>query len=302
MALQNNTNHRQSSSLTKNNAKIAYGMMLPALTIIGIVVVVPSIMSLVNSFYSWNLFKPDQKKFSFLLNYQKILKDQTFWSAMRFTFGFIVLTMTLELVLGMSTALVVNRMPSTNRKLITTLLLIPYLLSPLTVGLIWKLLFTYDGLINWMLSFFGVQAITWMTGAVSAFSASVVAEVWRSYPFGFLLLLSAMSAFPIEPYEAAIVDGATKLQVFRFLTLPFCKPTLVIILIYQIVLKLRVFDLVYLLTGGGPVDYTTPLGLLIYRYYFRYYEAGFGSAAAVVVLICSIAVSTIVIANMQKEN
>lgn len=129
-----------------------------------------------------------------------------------------------------------------------------------------------------------------------------MSELWRSYPFGFLLLLSTLSTLPTEPFEAARVDGASKRQMFFYLTVPFCKPTLTIILIYQIVLKLRVFDLVYLLTNGGPVDYTTPLGLLIYRYYFRYYEAGLGASTAVFVLISSVIIAVFVIKNMSVKD
>lgn len=288
--------------LGSQSSRNAYLLMLPAISVVGLIVVVPSLLSIFNSFFSWNLFRPNDKSFSFLSNYQAILSDQTFWRSMRFTFGFIIVTMSIELCLGMGAALIVNKMPQFWRKIATTFILIPYLLAPLTVGLIWKLLFTYEGLINGLLQILNIAPIAWMTGASSAFFASTIAEIWRSYPFGFLMLLSAMSSFPTEPYEAAIVDGASKFQIFRFITVPFCRPTLVIILIYQIVMKLRVFDLVYLLTGGGPVDYTTPLGLLIYRYYFRYYEAGYGSAAAVIVLICSIIISAVIIRNMHKES
>jgi multiple sugar transport system permease protein len=111
-----------------------------------------------------------------------------------------------------------------------------------------------------------------------------------------------MSTFPIEPYEASRVDGASKFQTFVYLTLPFCKPALIIILVYQMVLKLRVFDLVYLLSGGGPVDTTTPLGYLIYKYYFRYYDGGLGAATAVIVFICSIIISIVIIKNLHSEN
>ena len=245
--------------------------------------------------------KPDEKAFSLLSNYTKLLTDQTFHRAFVFTFSFIAVTIIVEILLGVLAAVILIDQPSIVRKFVATVLFIPYMLSPLTVGLIWKLLYTYDGLINGILGIVGLDPVTWMVTPFSAFMACVISEIWRSYPFGFLLLLSTLSTLPTEPYEAAKVDGASKFQTFYHITLPFCKPTIVIILIYQIVLKLRVFDLVYLLTNGGPVDYTTPLGLLIYRYYFRYYDAGLGAATAVFVLISSILIAFIVIKNVSSD-
>ena len=300
MVLQNKL-HKNKLNSKLHSLILPYGLLFPTILILGIVLIIPSILSVTNSLYSWNLLKPNEKEFAFFSNYIKIFLDQTFQRSFIFTFLLIILTITIEIVLSVLSALIVINLPLILRKITATTLFIPYMLSPLTVGLIWKLLFSYDGLINEFLGLLGVNAVTWMVTPASAFISCVVSEIWRSYPFGFLLLLSTLSTLPSEPFEAAKVDGASKFQIFFRITLPFCKPTLIIILIYQIVLKLRVFDLVYLLTNGGPVDYTTPLGLLIYRYYFRYYEAGLGASTAVFVLLCSIFVAYIVIKNLSVE-
>jgi multiple sugar transport system permease protein len=280
---------------------LPYGLLLPTILILVGIIIIPSVSSIINSLFSWNLLKPSEKAFTYASNYIKILTDQTFQRSFVFTFLLISVTVLIEVVLGVLAALIVIKMPIIIRKFTATALFIPYMLSPLTVGLVWKLLFTYDGLINGFLGFVGIEAVTWMVTPISAFAACAISEIWRSYPFGFLLLLSTLSTLPTEPFEAAKVDGASKIQVFFHITLPLIKSTLIIILIYQIVLKLRVFDLVYLLTNGGPVDYTTPLGLLIYRYYFRYYEAGQGAATAVFVLLSSIIIAILVIKNLSVE-
>lgn len=295
------------SNLTQNKKYwlrgllLPYGLLLPTIIILLFLLMIPSVSSLINSFYSWNLLKPSAKAFSFLSNYANILSQQTFRRSSFFTFALIIVTIIFEISLGVLASLIVINMPSVFRKFTATALFIPYMLSPLTVGLVWKLLFTYDGLINGILGFLGINPLTWLVTPFSAFMACAISEVWRSYPFGFLLLLSTLSTLPTEPFEAAKVDGASKIQIFYHITFPFLKPTLTIILIYQIVLKLRVFDLVYLLTNGGPVDYTTPLGLLIYRYYFRYYEAGLGAATAIFVLISSIIIAFFIIKNLSVD-
>lgn len=287
------------SQLKNADATGAWSLLMPTVAILIFALVVPSLLSIINSFYDWNLLKSSQKQFGGFANYTKILNDATFRKSLVFTFGFIAITMPIEIILGLATATAVSKLSSPLRKILTTIFFIPYLLSPLTVGLIWKLLFTYEGLINGIIVLLGGESIVWLNNSVTATIACTIAEVWRSYPFGFLILTSAISTFPIEPYEASKVDGASKIQTFLFLTLPFCKPALIIILVYQIVLKLRVFDLVYLLSGGGPVDTTTPLGYLIYKYYFRYYDGGLGAATAVIVFICSIIISIVIINNLK---
>lgn len=297
MVHRNNT----TSQLKNNKALGAWSLLLPTLVVLVFALIIPSLLSIGNSFYDWNLLKSSLKQFGGFANYAKIFTDATFKKSLVFTFGFIAITMPIEIILGLATATVVSKLSSPLRKTLTTIFFIPYLLSPLTVGLIWKLLFTYEGLINGIIILLGGDAIVWMNNAATATLACSIAEIWRSYPFGFLILISAISTFPVEPYEASRVDGASKIQTFLYITLPFCKPALVIILVYQIVLKLRVFDLVYLLSGGGPVDTTTPLGYLIYKYYFRYYNGGLGAATAVVVFICSIIISIVIIKNLKTE-
>lgn len=278
-------------------------MLTPAVIFILVLLVLPILVAIPDSFRDWNLLRSADRSFAGLSNYAELLRSQTFYRSLGFTLLFVATTLAVEIPLGIGSALVFSRIRnSALRGLGATIVFIPYMIAPLTTGLIWKLLFTYDGLINGLISGLGLDPLAWFAAPGSAFATVVVAEIWRSYPFGFLLFLAAISALPEEPFEAAVVDGASKFQSFRLITLPLLRPTLTIVLIYQVVLKLRVFDLVYLMTAGGPVDYTTPLGLLVYRYYFRYHEAGMGSASAMVVLLISILMTIVIIRRTYVEH
>ncbi len=278
-----------------------YALILPCILLLGVGIAVPAFDSILTGFSSFNLLASTERTWNGLGNFRKLFTDQSFQNATRFTLGFIALSLSIEVLLGLVAASLVSGLSRITRNIVSTIFFIPYMLAPLTVGLMWKLLFSYDGAINALLGLVGFGPVSWLGDPNAAFAATIIAEIWRSYPFGFIMCLSAIMAMPIEPFEAATVDGASALQRFRYITLPLLRPTLTIVLIYQLVLKLRVFDLVYILTGGGPVDYTMPLGFIIYRYYFRYYEAGMGSATAIFVLLISIVVTAIVIRNVYVE-
>lgn len=277
-------------------------MLVPAAIYILVLLALPIIMAIPDSFRTWNLLRPEDKAFVGLANFGQLLRDSTFQQSLRFTLLFVFVTLAIEIPLGIGAALVFSSIRnSIVRGIGATILFIPYMIAPLTTALIWKLLFTFNGFINALVTGLGFSPVAWFAHPVWAFVAVVIAEIWRSYPFGFLLFLAAITALPEEPYEAAVVDGASKAQAFWLITVPLLKPTLTIVLIYQMVLKLRVFDLVYLMTAGGPVDYTTPLGLLIYRYYFRYREAGIGSASALIVLVLSVLITVVIIRKTFVE-
>ncbi len=279
-----------------------YTLILPCILLLVSGILVPAFDSILTGFSSLNFMKSNERTWNGLSNFARLFSDESFQRSVRFTLSFIGITMCVELALGMALAVLVSDLSRVAKGILSTVLFIPYMLAPLTTGLMWKLLFTYDGLVNEMLGMIGPGPVSWLGDPGAAFLATVIAEIWRSYPFGFLLFLSAISALPTEPFEAARVDGAGAVQRFRLITLPLLQPTIAIVLIYQFVLKLRVFDLVYILTGGGPVDFTMPFGFIIYRYYFRYYEAGMGSATSIFVLFLSIASIAVVIRNIRVEN
>lgn len=287
--------------LTKKSKYLPYFLLLPSLLLLIGVIVLPALDAVKESLFSWNLLKPQFREFTGFTNFKILLSDSIFFSALNFTMLFIIVTLSIEICFSLLAAIIVMGQAKLMKSLITTIVLIPFMLSPLIAGLMWKLLFSYDGLINYLLQNFHFMPISWMGSSNAAFLSTVIAEVWRSAPFVFLLCLASLSSLPVEPYEAAVVDGATNWQQFRYITFPLLRPTLTVIIIYQTVLKLRVFDLVYILTGGGPGTATLPLGLYLFRMYFRYFEAGTGSAIAVYMLILTVFFSFFILKYMFVE-
>lgn len=289
--------------LKTRNKFLPYLLLLPTFLILIGIILIPSIVAGKEAFFSWNLLRPNYKEFNGLGNFKYLFSNSMFLQSLKYTVLFIVVTLSLEIVISLLTAIFVSRQQMvTVRGLTTTIILIPFMLAPLTAGLMWKLLFSYDGLINYMIQALKIApAITWSGNSNAAFLSTIIAEVWRSMPFAFLLWMAALTALPIEPYEAAQIDGANGWQQFRYITFPLLIPTLTIIIIYQTVLKFRVFDLIYILTRGGPGYDTLPLGLYLYRMYFGYYEAGKGSGVALIMEFISILFSYIIIKHLYRE-
>lgn len=272
-------------------ASAPYLLILPAYAALSLVLIYPIFRNVYLSLWNWRLLSPSNRTFVGLANYVDLFNTPLFWQSLRFTLLFTALTVIASLVLGLLTALLVSRLGALKR-LVTPILILPYMVAPIAVGLIWRLLWNREyGLVNYILSLFGVGAVSWLSDSTAAFIAVTVSEVWRTTPFVSLLLLAGLAAIPSELYEAARVDGASGRQMFRFVTLPLLGPSMTIALLFVTIFTLRVFDLIYILTGGGPGVDTLPLGLLVYQTYFRHLSGGTSAAISVVLFLIGLAIS-----------
>lgn len=262
-----------------------YVLLAPVYALVGVVLVYPAVQNVWLSLWSWRITAPTRATFVGLENYQRLLLDDPeFLSVLGFTGAFTVSTIALEFLLGLGGALLLNGLPR-GRRVATPLLLLPYMVPAVVVGLVWRLLWTKEyGLVNFLLGLGGIPPVLWLGAPFAAGVAVVISEVWRSTPFVTLVLLAGLASLPEEPYEAAEVDGAGRWQAFLHITLPLLVPALTVALLFQTIFKLRVFDLIFILTGGGPGIATLPLGILVYRQYFRYFEGGYAAALAVTIL------------------
>jgi len=163
--------------------------------------------------------------------------------------------------------------------------ILPILVPGIVVGAIWKLMYNFDfGVLNQMLGGLGLPAVEWLGNASTALLAVVAVDVWHWTPFVFLLMLAGLESLPQDVYEAARVDGATFLQELRYVTLPLMLPTIVVTMLFRILVGVKVFDEIYLLTGGGPGTATEVVSYTIFRRFFTEGQTGYGSAMSVVVL------------------
>ena len=225
-----------------------------------------------------------------LANFTRLLRDRLFFISLGQTAVYTLAALLVEFVLGLALALLVDwgmRAGSRLMKPLRALLLVPLLLPPVVVAVIWRLIYNPDfGVLNGSLKSLGLNtsSLTWIAGENTALASVILVDVWQWTPFMFLLLLAGLQALPVEPFEAARVDGASALETFRRLTLPLLKPVILVALLLRTMDLLRVFDQIFILTQGGPGFATETASLFIYRTAFRFYDFGYAAVLSFVVL------------------
>ncbi len=225
-----------------------------------------------------------------LANFRRLLEDRLFFTSLAQTAVYTLVALVVELLLGLALALLVDwglRTGVRMAKPARALLLVPMLLPPVVVAVIWRLIYNPDfGVLNGTLKSLGVNTarLTWTSGEGTALMSVILVDVWQWTPFMFLLLLAGLQALPVEPFEAARVDGASPLATFRLLTLPLLKPVILVALLLRTMDLLRVFDQIFILTQGGPGFATETASLFIYRTAFRFYDFGYAAVLSFVVL------------------
>jgi multiple sugar transport system permease protein len=269
-----------------------YLLLLPAIVVILAVVLVPLLVSLWTSFTGYNLTKPATLfQWVGLRNYQRVLTNADFWWAFGRTVLFITIALNLELVLGLGLALMVNKITWGQRTL-RTIMMFPMMFSPILVGFQFKYLFNDAvGLVNNALFDLGLikEPIAWLVDPVLANFSIIFAEVWMSTSVFAILLLSGLMALPKEPIEAARVDGCNPWQVFRHITLPFLMPFIFIAMTIRSLDVARAYDMVRIMTNGGPAGRTELLWTLMTRTGYQNSQMGMANAMGYVSIILSIA-------------
>ena len=233
-------------------------------------------------------------------NFQWLLTNEysTFWATVRVTIHYLLGTLIPELLIGFAIALLLNRKMRGN-SLFTAVLIIPVVLMPSMVGLIGRLYFSYDGLINYFFeSVTGIRH-NWY-GKDLALVAVILVDIWEWTPFFILILLAGLQTLPVEPFEAARVDGASRWQSFTFLTLPLMLPLILTTLILRFMDVLRLFDVIFVMFSGGPGTATTTLPLYIYRTTLVQRNVGRGSAASVMLIIIIVSLTVILIKMRER--
>ena len=268
----------------------AFLFNLPLGAFVAGLILVPVVGTFINSLFSDVTFIG--RRFARFENYGALLGDPGFWQALRFTALFILVTVPLELFLGFAFALLLDlKIPF--RGALRAAVLIPWAVPAAVSARAWQLIFNYSyGLANFLLLKAGCAAgpVNWLGTKAGAFCGVVLADVWKTTPFVVIILLAGMQAIPRELYDQAKVDRAGRFQTFFRITLPLMKPVVIAALLFRTIDALRVFDLIYVLTGGGPGGATTSLSLHAYRYFLNG-DFGYGSTVSVAVFMLAFALS-----------
>jgi multiple sugar transport system permease protein/raffinose/stachyose/melibiose transport system permease protein len=255
----------------------AWLFMAPSLIILGVFVLFPILQTLYYSFFDWTIGASSQK-FLGLGNYIRLFQDPQFWNALGVTLIFTAVAVVLQITLGFGSALLLLRENLITR-IVRSVYFFPTIVSFVTIGLVWKFLLDPSiGLVGGLTQLLGLQPVAWLQSTSLALPSVIFVAVWRSVGFAMILFVAALKAVPAERYEAGRLDGANNRQLTFFITIPSVRPTLLFATMILTIQSLQVFDLVYVMTDGGPVFRTDSLVNLIYRDGFVNYQTGYASA------------------------
>ena len=286
------------SKWSEKNLK--YLLIIPTVFLLIMLTVYPLIYAVIASFHVINI-RTGENVFVGFKNFIEIFKDQYFWNAFKNTIIFTGVGVTIEFTLGLILALFLSS-KIVGRNIFRSLLLSPMMLPPIVVAVIFKIIYIPEfGIINWLLGLFGIRGILWEASVHTALPSLILVDIWEWTPFMFLILLAGLQSLPLEPYEAAVVDGASGSQIFRYITFPLLKPVIVIALLLRTMDTLRIFDQIFIMTGGGPANTTETLSLYIYRHGFRFYNIGYATAMSFLLLIFTVIISNFFIKFLKTE-
>jgi multiple sugar transport system permease protein len=269
---------------TRGDTRTAVAFLLPALSVLGLVALYP-ILALFRLSFRERILPFGIDVFVGLNNYATLFQTPRFWNSLAVTAYFALVSVTLEVLLGLGIALLLAR-SFRGVGWIRALILLPWAIPTVVTAKLWDWMYHPDlGVLNFLLAKGGLPAVHWLATPATAIHAAILADVWKMTPFAVILLLAGLAMIPGDLYRAASLDGATRWHMFRHITLPLLRPMLLVVVLFRVIDALRVFDLPYVLTGGGPADATETLSIYAYKMLFQTFQFGYGSAIGVVMFL-----------------
>lgn len=293
--------HRK-RTLAQQDALIGFALILPSLLIILGISLQPILSTLYLSLFEVPRGINVQQTFVGLGNYASLLSDPLFWASIGRTFYFTVISVGLELVLGLAIAQLIHAHPP-GWQFLRTSLIIPWAVPTIVNGTMWRWIYNADyGALNGLLLQLGLidKYIPWLTKPDMAMNLVILADIWHSVPFIALILQAALATLPPDLEEAAAVDGATAFQYFWLIRLPLLRPAILVALIIRTVEAFRAFDIIYVITNGGPANGTVTISFLTYLEMFSFGHAGRGSALSFLISLFTLTLAFIYIRMLYR--
>jgi multiple sugar transport system permease protein len=285
--------------VSSRNPYLPYLMALPALALT-LPVLYPFIQSIYYSMTTYSLTSP-VKNFIWFENYIWLFTSAEFWNSVKVSFVYTISAVGIELILGLIIAILLNQ-ETFLAKIFRPLLLLPLMIAPIIGTLMWKLMMSPEfGVLNYFLSFVGMRDFQWASAANSAMFSVVMIDVWMFTPFIALLLLAGLRSMPAPPFEAAMVDGASRWFTFKTLTLPMLMPFIIVSVVFRLIDSLRQFDIIFGLTKGGPGSVLMNFQVSAYTTAFTYTKVADGSALMIVNWVIIYVISMFLVKFWRKS-
>lgn len=291
---------RQDTGISRAEGWRRRGPLLPALIFMIVVTQVPFVFTLYYSTLSWNLVRPGSRQFVGIQNYVAVVKDSQFWSVAINTVVLIVGVVLVSAFLGLLLALLLDR-AFLGRGIVRTLLITPFLVTPVAAALIWKttILDPNNGILNWLLSLVGIGKVDWI--GQFPLTMVMVVLIWQWTPFMMLLILAGLQSMPRDILEAGRVDGAGAFQLFRELTLPHLRRFIELGVVLGAIYLVNTFDAIYMMTQGGPGIASANLPFYIYQRAFLGFDMGQAAAMGVVVVVFTLIIASFALRLIFKS-
>lgn len=265
-----------------------YLVTTPALIFLALLALYPLIFMLRISFQDYSPINLENPYVGFK-NYINLIGDHHFWNAIQVTFIFVFFAVSIELVLGLVLATILNKNIK-GKKVIQTLIMIPIFMAPTVVGLMFRFMLNEQyGIINYFVEMLGFERTAWLSSPTLALPALILTDVWQWTPFMVIIILAGLQGLSDEPLEAAQIDGASRWQSFWYITLPMLAKVMTIAVLLRTIDAFRLYDQIFMMTQGGPVNVTSTLSWIVYDKGFKFLDFGYGAAIAVVMLIMVVA-------------
>jgi len=270
-------------------ARAAFWFLLPALSLIGVFFLLPALGALLLSFTDFDLYAvadPSSARFVGLENYRHLLGDAVFWKALGNTFYFVLVGGPLSVGVSLGAALLVTSKLTRLRTLYRTVFFAPVVTTLVAIAVVFKYLYhPRFGWLDWLLVHLGLPAIDWLGDPHWAMPAIILLAVWKNFGYNMVIFIAGLQAIPPSLYEAARIDGANAWQQFRRITLPMLSPTFVLVGLLTMIGYFQLFSEPYVMTrGGGPLDSTLSVALLMFKEGFRWWNLGYAAAVAFALL------------------
>ena len=288
------------SDIDRRDRRFGWLLTAPGLTALMLVVTFPLFFTVFVSGFDYTLIHRSFDTFVGIENYRSAFGENYFGEALWVTLKFVVCVVLLEFVIGFTIALMLNSV-TRFKDVYYLILLMPLLINPVVVALIWRMFLHPElGIVNYLLGLIGIAKVNWLGDPVIAFWTVVLTDIWHQVSFMIVLLLAGLSALPKEPYEAARMDGASTLQSFIHVTLPLMRPVIIVTLLIRLIFAVKTFDLVYVMTRGGPGTATDLISYFIYRSAFFGLNIGQASAISVLLLVIVLALTAYLYRYMRS--